>query len=157
MSGKSAQTEALTRNIEVNDLWNFFQAKTIRQTVLRTAAEALELELREGLAPAEKAKLEKRLSAWKANVARLESEPDKQEGRQELARRAKETEGKRDRSLSRFHMFEVGSAAFQLAIVLASASIVAAAVILLWASIGLGAIGIAFFAVGWMAPTLIHL
>ena len=36
--GKGAQTNALALNIEASNLWNFFQAKTIRQTVLRTAA-----------------------------------------------------------------------------------------------------------------------
>src|SRR5271166_195661 len=43
--GKSAQTAALSQNIEASDLWNFFQAKTIRQTVLRTAAEFKAIEL----------------------------------------------------------------------------------------------------------------
>ena len=39
MLGKSAQTHALALNIEASDTWNFFQAKTIRQTVLRTNME----------------------------------------------------------------------------------------------------------------------
>ena len=43
--GKSAQTAAIDKNIEASNLWSFFQAKTIRMTVLRTAAEAAELEL----------------------------------------------------------------------------------------------------------------
>ena len=38
--GKSAQIEALNLNIKASDLWNFFQAKTIRRTVVLTAAEA---------------------------------------------------------------------------------------------------------------------
>src|SRR5215471_2861843 len=38
--GKSAQTEAVNLNIKASDLWNFFQAKTIRRTVVLTAAEA---------------------------------------------------------------------------------------------------------------------
>ena len=37
--GKSAQTAGLAYNIEASNLWAFFQAKTVRQTVLRTAAE----------------------------------------------------------------------------------------------------------------------
>src|SRR5205814_2832943 len=41
--GKSAQTAALAYNIEASNLWAFFQAKTIRQTVLRTAAEQTEV------------------------------------------------------------------------------------------------------------------
>src|SRR6478672_9260414 len=40
--GKSAQTAALSLNIEASNLWAFFQAKTIRQTVIRTAAEQAE-------------------------------------------------------------------------------------------------------------------
>lgn len=44
MFGKSAQTEGLSLNIKASDTWNFFQAKTIRQTTLRTAAQALMLE-----------------------------------------------------------------------------------------------------------------
>src|SRR5262245_46586048 len=41
--GKSAQTNALSSNIEASNLWAFFQAKTIRQTVLRTAAEEVSI------------------------------------------------------------------------------------------------------------------
>jgi Domain of unknown function (DUF4337) len=40
---KSAQTEALSRNIEAANLWAFFQARTIRQTTVRTAGEMVEL------------------------------------------------------------------------------------------------------------------
>src|ERR1700693_3388007 len=59
--GKSAQTAALTENIQASDLWNFFQAKTIRQTVLRTAGELKTIEL--ALIPdaAAKAALEKQI------------------------------------------------------------------------------------------------
>ena len=41
--GKGAQTEGLNYNVEASNLWAFFQAKTIRQTAVRTAAETLEL------------------------------------------------------------------------------------------------------------------
>ena len=37
--GKSAQTSAISDNVEASNLWAFFQAKTIRMTTLRTAAE----------------------------------------------------------------------------------------------------------------------
>ena len=39
MGGKSSQTNALTSQVEASNLWNFFQAKTIRQTIVRTAAD----------------------------------------------------------------------------------------------------------------------
>ena len=40
--GMAAQTTAIDKNIEASNLWSFFQAKTIRMTVVRTAAEAAE-------------------------------------------------------------------------------------------------------------------
>ena len=40
-----AQTNGIELNIKASDTWNFFQAKTIRQTTLRTAAEALEVDI----------------------------------------------------------------------------------------------------------------
>src|ERR1700687_4903923 len=42
--GKSAQTAGIELNIKASDTWNFFQAKTIRQTTLRAAAEAMAVE-----------------------------------------------------------------------------------------------------------------
>ena len=41
--GKSANTQAITLNIKASDTWNFFQAKTIRRTVVLTAAEAAKI------------------------------------------------------------------------------------------------------------------
>src|SRR5579871_748218 len=41
--GKSAQTESITKNVEASNLWAFFQAKTIRRTVVQTAAEQAKL------------------------------------------------------------------------------------------------------------------
>src|SRR5262249_39512777 len=37
--GKGAQTEAISRSVEASNLWAFFQAKSIRRTVVQTAAE----------------------------------------------------------------------------------------------------------------------
>src|SRR4030081_907528 len=81
--GKAAQTNALGFNIEASNLWAFFQAKTIRQTVLRTAAEQTE-------APTPSAT--RQIEAWKKNAQRYQSEPETGEGREELMARAKEAE-----------------------------------------------------------------
>src|SRR3979409_1259502 len=43
--GKSAQTAALSYNVEASNLWAFYQAKTIRQTMLEASAELLKFEL----------------------------------------------------------------------------------------------------------------
>jgi hypothetical protein len=155
--GKSAQTAGLSHHIEASNLWAFFQAKTIRMTTLRTAAEALEVDLAHERNARAKEALEKRLAEWRKTAARYESEPDTQEGRKELAARAKATEAKRDRLLAAYHQYEMSSAALQLAIVLATANIITGVAFLLWGSMGLGVVGVAFTLIGLFAPTSVHL
>src|SRR5690349_12917126 len=135
--GKGAQTAALAYNIEASNLWAFFQAKTIRQTVLRTAAEELEV----GSA-SEASK--KQVAKWRETAQRYQNEPETREGRDQLAARAKEAEKKRDRSMAAYHHYELASAAVQIAIVLASASIITAMPALVWTAGVLGLVGIAF-------------
>src|SRR5438309_10164173 len=80
--GKGAQTGALAYNIEASNLWAFFQAKTIRQTVLRTAAEEVE-----AASPSDAQK--KQAAKWKETAQRYQSEPETGEGREQLTARAK--------------------------------------------------------------------
>src|SRR5438477_266238 len=42
--GKSAQTAALSYNVEASNLWAFYQAKRIRQTSLQAATELLKFD-----------------------------------------------------------------------------------------------------------------
>jgi hypothetical protein len=155
--GKSAQTVSLSQNIEASNLWSFFQAKTIRMTTLRTAAEALEVDVARERDARAKAAMEKRIAEWRQTAARYDSEPDTREGRKELAARAKEAEKRRDRSLAAYHQYEMSSAALQLAIVLATANIITGVAFLLWGAVGLGAVGMAFILIGYLAPTAVHL
>ena len=148
--GKSAQTNALGYNIEASNLWAFFQAKTIRQTVLRTAAEQSSLG-----GTSEEAK--KQIEAWKKTAQRYQTEPETGEGRDELMARAKDAEKKRDRSMAAYHNYEVASASVQIAIVLASAAIVTGVTPLIFVAIGVSIVGAGLGALGWVAPTLLHL
>jgi len=148
--GKSAQTAALASNIEASNLWAFFQAKTIRQTTLRTAAEQTEI-----IASNEKAT--QQVEAWRKTAQRYQSEPETNEGRDQLAARAKDAEKKRDISMAAYHHYELASAAVQIAIVLASASIIAEIVALAWIGAGLGVLGAVFCVIGFFFPTAVHL
>ncbi len=151
--GKSAQTAALSYNIEASNLWAFFQAKTIRQTTMRTAAEQLDAQFPDQAPEAVKKQVQK----WKDTADRYQSEPETQEGRKELAARAKAAEAKRDVSLAAYHHYEMASAAMQIAIVLASAEIITGVVALTWIAGGLGLLGIAFCVIGFWFPTAVHL
>jgi len=154
-AGKSNQTHALSEQITASNLWSFFQAKTIRQTTMRTAADAIEAQYKDSPQPMS-AGVKAHVDNWRKTAARYESEPETNEGRKELMARAKAREESRDKALAAYHMFEYGSAALQLAIVLAGASALTTVAWLMVMSIGLGAVGVAFAALGFFAPTLIH-
>ena len=151
--GKSAQTAALSYNIEASNLWSFFQAKTIRQTTMRTAAEALDAQFGDKANDAVK----KQIDTWKKTAERYQSEPETNEGRKELAARAKKAEEKRDKSLASYHHYEVASAAVQIAIVLASAEVITSVIALGWASAALGVAAVGFCLIGYFWPMAVHL
>ena len=155
--GKGAQTTAIDKNIEASNLWSFFQAKTIRMTVVRTAAEAAELELGQKGLPKSKEAITQRIAGWRKTAERYDSEPETQEGRKELATRAKAAEKVRDRSLAAYHHFETASGALQIAIVLASAAIVTSTMVLAWIAVGLGVVGMVFCGIAFFAPLSVHL
>jgi len=155
--GKSAQTTAIDKNIEASNMWSFFQAKTIRMTVVRTAAEAAELELNQVSLPKTKEAITERVASWRKTAERYDTEPETQEGRKELAARAKAAEKMRDRSLAAYHHYETASAALQIAIVMASAAIITSMMVLAWVSIGLGVVGVVFCSIAFFAPMAVHL
>lgn len=155
--GKAAQTESISENVAAANLWAFFQAKSIRQTTLKTAAEQLQLQADAATEPAARAALSGRIDGWLKTVARYEDEPSTGEGRKQLVERAKHAEDKRDLALARYHHFELASAAFQIAIVLASATIITGALALAWISGALTLAGIGFAAIGLFAPHTVHL
>jgi hypothetical protein len=171
--GKSAQTSALSFNVEASNLWAFYQAKTIRQTTLQAAADLLKIELLkiEGETPPQAIKeaLGERLDSWQKAAARYESEPRQRpvrkdinldppygEGRRELMALALAAERKRDTAMECYHHYELASAAFQIGIVLASATVITGIVALSWLAIGLGVAGLAFTAIGFFAPQAVH-
>jgi hypothetical protein len=154
--GKGAQTESIAKNVEASNLWAFFQAKSIRRTTVQTAADQGKL----GLAAADdatKAALQKQIDEWQKTAARYRSEPETGEGTEQLSERAKHAEEERNLATAKYHHFELASAAFQIAIVLASATIITGMMALAWISGLLAVAGLAFTALGMLAPHALHL
>lgn len=155
--GKGAQTESISKNVEASNLWAFFQAKSIRRTVVQTAAEQAKLGETAAADAAAKATLQKQIDNWQKTAARYRSEPETGEGQDQLSERAKHAEEERDLAEAKYHHFELASAAFQIGIVLASATIITGIVALSWVSGLLALGGIAFTALGIFMPHLLHL
>ena len=152
-AGKGAQTEALSANVEASNQWAYFQARTIRGTVVKTVDEAL------GLLPpgTNDAAIQAKRAEWAKTLARWESEPATGEGRKELAEKAKASQEKRDLALHRYHHYELASAAFQIGIVLASAEVITGITALVFAGGLLGLAGVAMLGFGFFAPHVLHL
>jgi hypothetical protein len=155
--GKSAQTESIAKNVEAANLWAFFQAKTIRRTVVQTAAEQANVGLGSIADAQQKAAASKQIEDWQKTAARYRSEPETNEGSEQLSERAKHSEEERDLATAKYHQFELASGAFQIAIVLASATIITGMVWLAWISGLLMLTGIAFVGLGLFAPHALHL
>jgi hypothetical protein len=159
--GKSAQTNALNHQIEASNLWNFFQAKNIRRTLTLVAGEEMKVHTTGNVEEPRKAAMTKQIDEWTKTAARYRSEPEagggKGEGTVELSRRALEEQAKRDIWLAKYHHYEVASAAFQIGIVLASATVITGMIVLSYLSVGLALLGLGFMAIGLFAPHAVHL
>jgi hypothetical protein len=153
--GKGAQTASITFNVQANDDWAFYQAKTIRMGQLQIAADTMALISQATTDPALKAAQTKQIEVWRKEAARDDDEPGRN-GRKQLTEKARFSEEQRETALARYHNYEFASAAFQIGIVLASATIITGIAALAWLAGGLGVIGLAFMAIGLFVPHLTH-
>src|ERR1700737_3502138 len=155
--GKGAQTESISKNVEASNLWAFFQAKSIRRTVVQAVSDEARLSLALLGDDAAKAALQKQIEEWQKTAARYRSEPETGEGSEQLSERAKHAEEERNLAEAKYHHFELASAAFQIGIVLASATIITGLVAPAWVSGLLTLAGIVITALGIFSPHLLHL
>jgi hypothetical protein len=125
--------------------------------VVQTAADQSKLSLGTTSDDAAKAAAQKQIDDWQKTAARYRSEPSTHEGSEELAERAKHAEEERSLATGKYHHFEIASAAFQISIVLASATIITGMVWLAFVSSILTLAGIAITVLGLVNPHLLPL
>jgi hypothetical protein len=115
---KDAATDYLTNHIAASDTWAQYQAKSVRRTILTAQADLLET------MPGNNDPLvKKRIADARANADRMRSEPGA-DGMEQLSEKAHEQERERDHEMHRNHILEIASGGLQIAIVLASISVV---------------------------------
>lgn len=118
--GKLSST-VLNNTISANNQWSWYQAKNVRSVLYETAA----------------------LEARPDNKAKLLAERDRMEAdKKEIAAKAQKLEHERDEAKLRSPWIGYASTAYQLAIVLLSASILAVSMPLFWGSFVVAGIGI---------------
>lgn len=147
--GKTANTAAQRHSIEANDQWGYYQAKNSRLSSL-----AANIELAEALTkdspPATVAAKDEAARKWREKIAVYEKE------KAEISEKAKEVEHERDHALGTLHSYETASALLQLAIVLATASVISGVVLLAAGSAGLGLCGGILAAMAYANPVAAH-
>jgi Domain of unknown function (DUF4337) len=135
-------SKILTNTIKANDTWNFYQAKSIKQSIA-------EGQLDSTTDP-------KRKEVLQAKIERYESDPAKGEGKKELMTKALQIESERDEAKKHTPWLTFAAMAFQLAIVLLSASILAVDKRMFWGSIGVSIAGALLLAQGiWLLIPLV--
>jgi acyl-coenzyme A synthetase/AMP-(fatty) acid ligase len=153
---KKADHLSTEQNIQASDLFNFYQAKKVRSTIAETAAQALEATASTVADEKAHAAVEKQIADWKAKIANFEKDtknPDDSLDR--IQERAKAASESRELSNRKLEHFEYAGGALQIAIVLASASIITAMPILAWIAGLLGVIGAILMAFGYLAPAVL--
>jgi hypothetical protein len=131
MGEKAAQNAYLTHHIQATDDWAFYQAKTIRMNMYAMFADTWEA------IPGADAK---KVAAARTSAARMDDDPQAGNGRKQLTDKAKASEAGRETAFHRYHYFELAVGGLQIAIVLASVSVVTRVKAL---AVGAGILGVA--------------
>jgi hypothetical protein len=133
IGGKAAQNAYLTDHVSLSNDWAFYQAKNLRSVVRISEADLL-ASLPNAADPA----IQTRIKEAKDYAARMRDDPEGGEGMKQLAITAHEKEVARDAAERRYHSYEYAVGALEIAIVLASVSLVTRIRTL---TLGAGAVG----------------
>jgi hypothetical protein len=138
--GSNYSSVILNNTIKANDVWNFYQAKSMKQTMAEYARD-----------DAARVNDTARVAELTKKINRYESDPATGEGKKELSEKAKKLEAERDEAKVRSPWVSYASTAYQLSIVLLSASILAVNMMLFWGSFGVAGIGLLLMSQGlWL-------
>ena len=143
MGGGNATKDMMNANIIINDTWAFYQAKNIRQNETRLAIDELKALKSSMWMPGETGHwIDERIKSYQAIADRYESDPKSGEGKAELAAKAAAEQKIRDHAAAQDPFFDYAEALIQIAIVLASVSMVARRRWVLWLAYLFAIIGV---------------
>ena len=150
VAGNDNLQAILQSEMQATDTWAFYQAKTIRRTSMLLAKDQVELQLlSQGTSwPAEaRAAAEAKIAAYESEADRFSNEPG--EGTQDLLAKGRALEATRERAMKQDPNFDYAEGLFQIAIVIASVSIMTKARALLWGAAAMGVVALALMLNGF--------
>jgi len=123
--GGTLSSTVMNNTIKANDIWNFYQAKSIKQTQYELAAQ-------QTTDPIKK----------ESYLLKAESYDEGDEGKPNLYVQAKRLEAERNLAKKKSPWISYASTAYQLSIVVLSASILSVSMYLFWGSFAVAGIGL---------------
>ena len=140
--GSGFSSKVLNNTIAANNMYSFYQAKSIKQTLAEQSCD-----------DAVERKQTEKAAKLKAKIEKYDSDPETGEGKKELLAKARSLEAERDDVRKHTPWLTFAGSAFQLSIVLLSASILAVSMGMFYASVGVGLVGALLMSQGiwlWM-------
>ena len=135
--GGTLSSLTLGNTIKANNVWAFYQAKSIKQTLAE-----------QSLDDATFRKDTEKMAVLQAKIDRYESDPKTGEGKKELMEKARVLEAERDEAKKRSPWIGYANTLYQLSIVVLSASILAVSVSMFWGSFFVAGLGVLLSAQG---------
>jgi Domain of unknown function (DUF4337) len=135
--GGTLSSKTLNNTIAANNVWAFYQAKSIKQTLAEQSLD--DAQYRKDTVKAEQ---------LQAKIDRYESDPKTGEGKKELMEKARKLETERDEAKKRSPWIGYASTLYQLSIVVLSASILAVSMSMFWGSFFVAGLGVLLSAQG---------
>jgi hypothetical protein len=116
---KSSQNAYLTDHVALSDTWAFYQAKNVRSVVRTSEANVMASQPN-----AQDPKVAAAINDARQYAAQMRDDPKGGEGMKQLVVKAKDMEAERDEAFHRYHHYEIAVGGLEIAIVLASVSVV---------------------------------
>ena len=135
--GGNLSSLILNNTIKANNMWAFYQAKSIKQTLAEQSFD--DAVYRKDTA---------KMAALQAKINRYESDPATGDGKVELLTKARQLEAERDEAKKRSPWIGYASTMYQLSIVVLSASILAVSMSMFWGSFFVAGLGLLLSAQG---------
>jgi hypothetical protein len=146
--GGQVSGKIMANNIQLGDVWSFYQAKSIKQNMYQLNLDDLKIQISETNDANIKKSLESRIENYQKYIDVLESDPKTGEGKKEILAKGRALEAERDSAKKRSPYFGIAATVLQIAIVLSTTAILAVSLALWYSSIGVGIIGIILLADG---------
>jgi hypothetical protein len=135
MGEKSAQNDYIAKQIQLNDTWNFYQAKAIKAELASGEARTLAALARLNNDPT----LVQAAQSASQKATKNLSDTVNGNGKAELRQQAERETRERNHQLHLYHLLELAVGALQIAIVLASVSVITEIKSFGWVSMAVGA------------------